>query len=266
MSSNYINIKINQNTKIKLLIDTGADISLIKKDIIPENLLFENDICRINGISDKEIISLGVSNLTLYLEDQKFKHKFYVINEEINLNTDGIIGRDFLMKYNCKIDYETCTIIIPTDTEDIILPMCMNIKNVYNINIPARSEVIKQINIKLNEDSIVLGREVKNGVFIANSIIPAFGIKHIRLLNTTDNDINLKETQLQIEALTKYDVAHLNKDKHPKFNEFKDKINIPKADNHASTSVLEICKRFQKIFHTNEPLSTNNFMNSIFQL
>jgi len=55
MSSNYISIRINQNTKVKLLIDTGADISLIKKDIILESLLFENDICSINGVSDKEI-------------------------------------------------------------------------------------------------------------------------------------------------------------------------------------------------------------------
>lgn len=70
----------------------------------------------------------------------------------------------------------------------------MNFKTINNITLPSRSEIIMPIEIDIQEDSLVCGKEIQKGVFVANSIIPSEGNKHIKILNTRDTPVTIKKS------------------------------------------------------------------------
>ena len=118
------------------------------------------------------------------------------------IKTDGIIGRDILNKLLAKIDYETFTVTFIIDNEELTIPMKTKIFNDFFIQVPKRSEAIHQIYVLLNEDSLVLNKQLHEGVFLGNCIIPKEGIAHIKILNTTNEDIKLKNIELDVEPIS----------------------------------------------------------------
>ena len=176
--TNFITVRAHKiGTPLSLLIDTGADISIIKQKAIGSNKLIDTLECNINGINENILTTSAKTTLHLQIEHNTIEHDFLVFNGSIKISTDGILGRDILTKHNCKIDYETFTITIHQEPQDIVLPIYINIKTVSQINVPPRTEVIQQIDINLNEDSLVCANEIKSGIYIANAIIPQQGNK-----------------------------------------------------------------------------------------
>lgn len=118
----------------------------------------------------------------------------------------------------CKIDYETYTVSFVNGQTETILPMEYKQHHVQHIKIPARTEMVVPINIKINSDQVVLNKEIQEGIFISNTIIPHHGVKHIRILNSTDSEIKIKniEDTLEIHPLKDYTVKHIKKG--PKIN------------------------------------------------
>lgn len=194
--------------------------------------------------------------------ETNIKQQFHVVSEEINISTDAILGRDFFKTYNCKIDYETCVLIILVQEEEIVLPLNMFMKNIGKLKIPPRSEVIKSINLDLNEDNVVIGNEIKKGIFLANSIVPSKGIKHIKILNSTDKEQTIENVMIAMEPLSKYRILSNNtkfKDKR-KFQKLMKSIQGDNLDTFAAQTVIKICEEFQDVFHDEDKeLTTNNF-------
>ena len=73
--------------------------------------------CTISGINDEGIHTLGNTYGNIILGDKKVSQEFQLINEEITIPTDGILGRDFLTKYHCNIDYDTWLLSGTVDSE-----------------------------------------------------------------------------------------------------------------------------------------------------
>ena len=201
----FITLKCNNvNQHFKFLIDTGADISICKKKTLGN--IHTNETATLTGITSEAIQCLGTKRLNLDISDEEVEHTFHIVEDNFPIAADGIIGRDMLTKHMCKIDFETFTIIFNVNERDITLPM--NSKPIYQtrITIPARSEAIVPLNIKVQEDSIVLNMEIKKGVYLGNSIIPARGVAHVRLLNTRDNEETLEYLNCKVRPLKHYDV------------------------------------------------------------
>lgn len=163
----------------------------------------------------------------------------------------------------CKIDFETFTILFNVQGRDIIIPI--NSKPIYhtNITIPARSECIVPINLHIEEDSIVLNMEVKEGVYLGNSIIPAKGIAHVKLLNTRDNEITLDHLNCKVHPLRNYNIYKTNKihtKERDRLRVLLETLDIGGKDKKAEKSLIEIFTEYQDIFHLpGEKLSVNNF-------
>jgi hypothetical protein len=78
---------------LRMLIDTGAQISVIKRGLMPDNIPIRIDKqYDIAGITLGSINTLGTVNLTLH--DRTYR--FQVAHEEIQLTEDVLIGRDIL--------------------------------------------------------------------------------------------------------------------------------------------------------------------------
>lgn len=91
------------------MVDTGAAISVIRKDKIGNNSINPSNKVSIVGVSNSKstIGTYGTSDLNL---DQFPKHQFHVAN--LNITTDGILGNDFMSKFNVNIYVQSKTMRI----------------------------------------------------------------------------------------------------------------------------------------------------------
>lgn len=209
--ANYISAKIaHADSSINFLLDTGADISIIKKGVIDEDLELENLVCRIKGVTASDIYTLGTIDTYLLIENEYIKQKLHVVPNNFAIDTDAILGRDFLCNHRCKLNYEDFTISVGIKEREVVLPIKTNIPIYNEIEIPARSQVIRALNRKIHEDGIVLNQEIRSGIFIANTIVPAKGIAHIKILNTNDYKVKCKLPELKIIPVKDFHVINMN--------------------------------------------------------
>jgi len=149
------------------------------------------------------------------------------------------------------------------NNEIVTLPMRNKIKT--SIQVPPRSEIIQAISLHLKEDSIICNQEIIKGVFLANAIIPAKGIAHIKILHTCEHSIILSELEPEIHPLKEYHILDYTKNPHAskkRFQEIMAKLNLDGMDENAKTTIINICRKYQDIFHLdNERLTTKTFIN-----
>lgn len=93
------------DNKLIFLIDTGSQVSLLKAKKILDAKINTKDTIEIIGIADKKTLnSLGRTRGFLDCNGFIIGHDFHVMHEDMYLKTDGLLGADFLIKYNTKID------------------------------------------------------------------------------------------------------------------------------------------------------------------
>lgn len=91
--------------KLVFLVDTGSQISILKAEKILDAKIDTKKAIEIMGIANNTTIrSLGITKALLTCVNTKITHDFHVMHENAFLRTDGILGADFLLKYNAKID------------------------------------------------------------------------------------------------------------------------------------------------------------------
>lgn len=108
--NDYITISCGMNGSERMctyLVDTQADISVFKNSSITEETYIDaGNVIRIRGVTQDYLQSLGTVGLSLFIDNDQIDHEFHVVPDEFNIDCDGIIGKDFLMQYRCKIDYD----------------------------------------------------------------------------------------------------------------------------------------------------------------
>lgn len=107
---NLLHCKFHVNGQpLTLLIDTGAAISVIRKDRIGNNSIDSKNKVSIIGVSNTKstIQTYGTSEISLDLFPT---HKFHIA--DINIVADGILGNDFMSKFNAHIYVQSKTMRI----------------------------------------------------------------------------------------------------------------------------------------------------------
>lgn len=172
------------------IVDCGSDISIIKANRIKSTqIYYPDEKCNIIGIGHGSISTIGTTHTDLLVEGMKIPHKFHIVEDNFPIPTDGIIGRDFLVNYRCKINYESWLLEVIINCEALKIPIVNN--RASTIVLPARCETIKRLNnIALTEDSVVFAQEISPGIFCANSIVNRNNC-FVKFVNTTNNDFTL---------------------------------------------------------------------------
>lgn len=116
-------IKTNTNispNNCTFLLDTQADVSVIKFSSIYHNIPYDtSNYIDIRGVTEHLIRSLGSTELKV--NGHKLAQKLFIVPDEFNIPSDGILGKDFLKRFQCTINYSNMTLTIHTDNNKLIL-------------------------------------------------------------------------------------------------------------------------------------------------
>lgn len=210
-----IMVKISISDQIlELTIDTGAQISILKPNKLHGNTrIAVHDKLKIMGIAkEAALFSIGRVTSSIFINEISFKHDFHIINNNFNLQSDGIIGNDFLIKYGALINYIDGSIQfnIPVDKEIIERQYEKNFdeehmpsQNTSNKNNNFKEEKgqhDQNIDNKINDNIIEPSNEMKTDNAHREHCQPENKITNItnKYLNEPDNQMS-KENSEKVE-------------------------------------------------------------------
>lgn len=102
-------LPIQSNDKnFKLSIDTGAQISILHPYKLDQNTIINvNKSILIQGIvQNSSTKSEGLVDVNIFHDDMVLSHDFHIVKGNPTSKIDGILGHDFLNKYNACINYQ----------------------------------------------------------------------------------------------------------------------------------------------------------------
>lgn len=185
-----LEIDFSNSTSLTFLVDTGADVSLVRiQSLKGSTMVSQRTRFVLTGITSNSITTLGIctGNIAFPLA-QTVNHEFSVVPEHFQLNSDsdGIIGRDFLLKHDAIINYPKGIVYLKVAGREV--------------EIPFKSDQTRQASGQAQENS----KE-------STEVIPNQANK-----NPNKSDINLKNKQNQqiihtlSDPLNEIDSAQIN--------------------------------------------------------
>jgi len=246
--------------KNTFLIDTGADISIFKSTTIkPKHFVNRFRTSKIKGVTSEIINSLGTTETFIYINNSKIKHEFHIVNEDFPIPGDAILGRDFLTKYNCILDYSKWTITVKVGHELVTVPILDRPeKNI--LVIPPRCEVIRQVDTfkTIVEDVVVLNKELHPGVFMARAIVNSRN-PFVRIINTTLETVTLHNPDIETVNLNEFNVFTIENDNHDRDYKLLKLLN-PNIPEFVKNEMINLCSEYSDIFALKtDKLTANNF-------
>ena len=178
-----------KQNKVIMMIDTGADLSVIKEEAVsPDTQIFTDVSYNLIGITEGSLTTIG------YIKT-KILDKVAEIHVVKTLPTaqEGILGSDFFHDSGAIIDYPRQGIMIGNE----LLPF----KNVET-KIPARMRY--QIPIKIQNPGLKTGYvpklDIHPKILMGNAIVTNDdGIGYLYAINTSSNDIQIEIPSVEIE-------------------------------------------------------------------
>lgn len=262
--SNFVVLRLDfLETECTLLVDSGAEISIFKASkILPTTFVNTNDQCYISGINDHSVSTLGTATTNILLPNQgKLQHKFHLVDGQLPIPTDGILGRDFLRNYFCSINYDTWMLTGRCKSEFFEIPIHDDMDG--NIFLPPRCEVFRRINIgDTHKTFLVKSNEIVPGVFISNSIIDSNN-PFLKFLNTTNETVKVKRNfSRYLSDIENYEIFSFNKlpSDDSRHQHLLSELNLENTPQDVKLNVMNLCKKYQDIFALEtDNLTCNNF-------
>lgn len=121
----YIKAEFN-NLGTPITIDTGANVSCIRQQLLPTEHTITPSQMQLSGPDNKPLNVLGLTKIEIVVNDYKFNIQTYVIKD---LSSAIILGNDFLIKHNARIDFKNNVIILDNNTK---LELQINYTNALN--------------------------------------------------------------------------------------------------------------------------------------
>ena len=92
-----LNVDSRHTKKLKFLVDTGAEISIIKSSSLTPGFNYQlHEAVDIKGISNTLMRTEGIIDLKLLTDTYETVHTFHVLGEPSELHYDATLGKDFI--------------------------------------------------------------------------------------------------------------------------------------------------------------------------
>lgn len=251
-----LNIDILKTKDSNFLVDTGSDLSLIKKCYINgSSLCDKKDTIKITGITNEAIFTLASCMAIVKVSDVlSIPHKFHIVPDDFPLACTGILGKDFLSLNKCVIDYGSCSVDIPIDSNSLNFHRLFLNNSLNSIKIPPRSEKMVRIKIKSGAgDSLCVSREILPGVFISNALVNNKGnFATVGVVNSNNYTVDLSDLVVDTENLDNYNIFKINKWNNSisnRLTQLESQIDTSSLNDFERKTILKICNDFNDIFH-----------------
>lgn len=252
-------LDIKKDRSLKLLVDTGSAISILKQNSIDEDTLcYPQNKCKISGISAEPLVTLAQCSGNICLDDElSVNQKFQVVSNNFPLPCDGILGKDFLKANLCKIDYSKNVLEISVNNKNFNFKLFSYNKPINDFLeiIPARTEKLIKIpfDSKMNGDYVCTSNEISDGIFLANSIITIKDkFAYSSIMNLTENDFTMNNFDIKVEPLNLFNVYYFDQQFEnsncSRLSELESLISIEHLNSEESKSIVDICREFNDIF------------------
>lgn len=153
------------------ILDTQADISVIKLNSVnTTSFINDNEIISIRGVTNGIIDSYGTIDTDIVINKHyEIPHIFHVVPDNFGIPSDGIIGRDFIRKHSCSINYETNRLEFRYNNLEFSLTIHDTINN--EIVLPPRCEIFRYCKIEnFDQPKVIINQEIANGIFISQEL------------------------------------------------------------------------------------------------
>jgi len=175
---------VSQGSQLYFLVDSGADISLVKSEKLLGTAEFEpNDQVHVKSVEGSMIETHGSLDTQVLEGEMSIPYHLQLVSKQVDLKGDGILGRDFLKAMRACICYREQVLIF--QYKGILVckkltflpgaePGTLRDEGVNKLTLPARTEMIVQVPVDAGlwvQEGVVGRAELLLGVYIAESLV-----------------------------------------------------------------------------------------------
>lgn len=102
---------VSRSKSFILLVDTGAAVSLLCKEIVSDRSIDPHNAIKVKGISGKPFVTMGSTKVKFDGRNFKGTVDFQVLPPSSGIKVDGILGTDFLSQHNVDICFSDSSLI-----------------------------------------------------------------------------------------------------------------------------------------------------------
>ena len=106
-------VDISKEDDLLFLIDTGADISLLKGNKLIGTTEYDPvKKVKVKCVDGSPMETHGFLEARVELSNSSIVHDFQLVNKQVDRPCDGILGRDFLKRTKANVCYESRTVTL----------------------------------------------------------------------------------------------------------------------------------------------------------
>lgn len=162
------------------------------------------------GITNERKHSLGSLNIYMKFKHLNIEHKLHVVSDNFPIPCNGIIGKDFLKRHHCLIDYREMSLTIRPNG---LTPATIEIQNDSQFGetiVPARSETFKMFQIRSEKfPCLIETQEIHKDIFIPTTIVHESNC-WIRVLNVNNENIGIQTDTIKPKNINDYNICMIN--------------------------------------------------------
>lgn len=233
---------------MRLLIDTGAGLNIIKIDSLNDDVIVDtNKKHQLQGITNESINTIGSTTLDILIENNNFRTEFFVVSAEFPITGDGILGEPFLTGNQAVIDIGKRELFVSERNTMILQARCETIVPVYVNN----QEVE-------HKDILIHSQPITDNISCGNVLNQVTNQQLlISVINTSDNPCELEIPSLnklthelinEVSIKTISQSTQIISNSSNRIENLKNALRTEHMTNEERSNIQELCFEYADIF------------------
>jgi hypothetical protein len=201
------------------LVDTGADTSLLKGNRLIWTVEYSPEKkVKVKYVDRSPVETHRTVEAKIKLKNSSIPHEFQLVNRQLDIPRDGILGHDFLQQVGAKICYESQTVELNGESCRLMGKVKESgtgkeeVKQIELIELPPRTESVVRLLVSLGSPPVRVTDkcEVQEGVIIAASLTKVRdGYVMTGVINTRRNEVEMQKPVVDLDEFDPtWDVNH----------------------------------------------------------
>lgn len=242
---------------MKFLIDTGAEICLIKGSSLKPGVdIVPSEGINVKGISNTILKTKGTVKLKLSIGPHETRHTFHVMEGNLQWQYDGILGRDFWEDKRANISYCDRRVTMGNVVIDFD-PKTNGTDTSRKIKLRARCENIVRLPTLSKGQGLISKMELAPGIYLAESLSTEIdGTCISSTINTLEQDVTIDAPVVELQEIENDEdermvmtfTTHIVEDK-DRLSKLRHELRTDHLNSEERVSLVKICEEYNDVFH-----------------